>query len=127
MDFAIIIPATSSAGALEPVGQMTFDAVGDIGNNIYLSLAVEKGSFFHRPDFGLRRRGRLKNTETTAALIRQDYLDALQWLVETGRAKSVEVFVERDRRQDLSRLKVLIEATQADGRTVTFTTFREVV
>jgi phage gp46-like protein len=127
MDFAITIPSVSSAGSPEPVGQMTFDAVGDIGNNIYLSLAVEKGSFFHRPEFGLRRRGRLKNTAPAAALIRQDYLDALRWLVDTGRAKSVEVFVERDRRQDLNRLKVLIEAVQADGRTVTFTTFREVV
>jgi len=35
--------------------------------------------------------------------------------------------VERDRTQDLGRLKVLIEAVQADGRTVTFTTFKEVV
>ncbi len=106
---------------------MSFDEAADIGNNIYLSLAVEKGAFFHNPAFGLRRRGRLKNTETTAGLIRQDYLEALRWLVDTGRAKSVEVFVERDRTQDLGRLKVLIEAVQADGRTVTFTTFKEVV
>ena len=106
---------------------MTFVEAGDIFNNIYLSLAVKKGSFFHNPEFGLRQRGRLKNTEATAALLRHDYLEALQWLIDTGRAKSVEVFVERDRLQDLSRLKVLIEAVQADGRTVTFTTFREVV
>lgn len=124
MDFAIAIPAVSST---EPLGRMTFDEAGDIGNNIYLSVAVEKGSFFHNPAFGLRRRGRLKNTATTAALIRQDYLEALRWLVDTGRARSVEVFVERDRTQDLGRLKVLIEAVQADGRTVTFTTFKEVV
>lgn len=126
MDFAITISPSSAPGSV-PIGEMTFDAVGDIGNNIYLSLAVEKGSFFHRPEFGLRRRGRLKNTEATAALIRQDYLDALRWLVDVGRAKSVEVFVERDRTQDLNRLKILVEAVQADGRTVTFTTFREVV
>ena len=120
MDFAITTPADNQA-------QMTFNEVGDIFNNIFLSLTVKKGSFFHNPDFGLRQRGRLKNTEATAALIRHDYKDALQWLIDTGRARSVDVSSERDRRQDLNRLKLLIEVVQADGRTVTFTTFREVV
>lgn len=120
MDFAITTPADGQA-------QMTFNEVGDIFNNIFLSLTVKKGSFFHNPDFGLRQRGRLKNTEATAALIRHDYKDALQWLIDTGRARSVDVSSERDRRQDLNRLKLLIEVVQADGRTVTFTTFREVV
>lgn len=120
MDFAITIPADGQA-------QMTFDEAGDIFNNIYLSVTVEKGSFFHNPGFGLRRRDRLKNTEATAELIRHDYKDALQWLIDTGRAKSVDVSAERDRRQDLNRLKLLIEVVQADGRTVTFTTFKEVV
>lgn len=107
--------------------QMTFFEAGDIFNNIYLSLTVKKGSFFHNPAFGLRQRGRLKNTEATAALIRHDYKDALQWLIDIGRAKSVAVSSERDRWQDLNRLKLLIEVVQADGRTVTFTTYREVV
>jgi len=111
----------------ELTGAMTFDPATDITNNIYLSLTVEKGSFFHNPSFGLRQRGRLKNTETTAALIRHDYLDALQWLIDTGRAKSVDVYVERDRTQDLNRLKILVEVVQADGHKVTFETFREVV
>lgn len=118
MDFSITIQ--------EGRAQMTFAPASGIFNNIYLSLAVEKGSFFHNPGFGLRRRDRLKNTEATAALIRHDYLDALQWLVDTGRARSVDVAVERDRRQDLTRLKLLVEVVQTDGRVVTFTTFREV-
>lgn len=119
MDFAINMQ--------EGMGQMTFTPADDIFNNIYLSLTVEKGSFFHNPNFGLRQRGRLKNTETTAALLRHDYLEALQWLVDTGRAKSVAVWVERDRRQDLNRLQLLCEVMQADGRTMTFETFKEVV
>lgn len=119
MDFAITLQ--------DGQAQMTFDEAGDIFNNIYLSLTVAKGSFFHNPDLGLRQRGRLKNTEATAALIRHDYKDALQWLIDTGRAKSVDVSSERDRRQDLNRLKLLVEVVQADGRTVTFTTFRGVV
>lgn len=120
MDFAITILEDGQA-------RMTFDETGDIFNNIYLSLTVPQGSFFHNPAFGLRQRGRLKNTEATAALIRHDYKEALQWLIDTGRAKSVDVSSERDRQQDLNRLKLLTEVVQADGRTVTFTTFREVV
>ncbi len=119
MDFAITLQ--------DGQAQMTFSEAGDIFNNLYLSLTVGKGSFFHNPAFGLRQRGRLKNTKATAALIRHDYQEALQWLIDTGRAKSVDVSVERDRRQDLNRLKLLVEVVQADGRTVTFTTFKEVV
>jgi phage gp46-like protein len=121
MDYAIAI----ENGAL--AGSMTWDACTTLSNNIYLSLAVERGSWWHNPAFGLRRRERMKNTATTAALIRHDYLDALQWLVDTGRAQSVAVAVEQDWTVDLHRLKIQVEVVQADGRVATFETFREVV
>lgn len=105
---------------------MTWGECTTLANNVFLSLAVERGSFFHRPGFGLRKRGRMKNTAATAALIRHDYLDALQWLIDLGRAKSVKVAAERDRTVDLHRLKISIEVEQADGRVLTFETFREV-
>lgn len=108
-------------------GAMSFDQATDLTNNIFLSLTVAKGSWFHNPGFGLRQRSRMKNTETTAALIRHDYEEALQWLLDTGKAKSVEVWVDRDRIQDLNRLKLLVEVVQADGRKVSFETFTEVV
>ena len=108
-------------------GAMSFDPATDLTNNIFLSLTVKKGSWFHNPSFGLRQRDRLKNTENTTSLIRHDYIDALKWLLDTGRAKSVEVWVERDRTQDLNRLKILVEVVQADGQKVTFETYREVV
>ena len=119
MDFSITMQ--------DGLPQMSFDQSNDLFNNIYLSVTVVKGSFFHNPDFGLRSRGRLKNTAATAALIRQDYLDALQWLIDIGRAKSVEVTAERDLLQDLSRLKLLVSVTPTDGGPpVTFTIFKEV-
>jgi hypothetical protein len=37
------------------------------------------------------------------------------------------VYSQRDRTQDLHRLKLLVEVTQADGRQVSFDTFVEVV
>jgi phage gp46-like protein len=121
MDFSLIIDNQTGAA------DMSFDQCTDLLNNIYLSLTIIKGTWFHRRDFGIVRRERMKNTEQTARLIRQDCLEALQWLLDTGRAASIDVAVERDRSQDLNRLKLAVQVQQADGRVITFTTFREVV
>ena len=119
MDYAITLQ--------DGLASMSFDPPAGIFNNVYLSLTVPRGSFFHNTSFGLRQRGRLKNTPATAALIRQDYLEALQWLINTGRAKSIAVEVQQKPQQDLFRLALLVTVTQADGRVLTFTTFKEVV
>lgn len=121
MDFKIYTEDT--------VGQMTFDKADNIFNNVFLSLMIEKGSFFQNPDFGSRLHllKRAKNTEKTAALAEEYCKEALQWLIDTGRAKKIEVFTQRDRLQDLNRLKLLIEVTQSDGKPVSFETFVEVV
>lgn len=121
MDFAIVID--NQAGTAD----MSFDQADSIINNIYLSLTVIKGTWFHRPGFGVARRERMKNTLQTARLIQQDCQEALQWLIDTGRATTVDVAAERDRTQNLNRLKIAVQVQQADGNIVTFTTFREVV
>lgn len=121
-DFAIIIDENAN-------GKMTFDPSGDIMNNIYLSLAIRRGSWFQNPQFGSRLHllHREKNTEKTAALAEEYCKEALQWLIDCGRATKVNVYSERDRTQNLDRLKILVEVTQADGRQVTYTHFVEVV
>ena len=98
-------------------------------NNIYLSLIVRRGSFFQNTDFGSRLHllKRAKNTEKTAALAEEYCKEALQWLIDTGRATKINVYTQRDRLQDLNRLKLLAEVTQADGRQVSFETFVEVI
>lgn len=113
----------------DAIGQMTFDKADNIFNNVFLSLMIEKGSFFQNPEFGSRLHllKRAKNTEKTAALAEEYCKEALQWLIDAGRAKKIEVFTQRDRLQDLNRLKLLVEVTQADGRQVSFETFVEVV
>lgn len=122
-DFAIVIDNQTGhadlADGLSPVSTLM--------NNIFLSLTIIKGTWFHRTEFGIERRERLKNTVGNARLVQQDCQKALQWLLDTKRATSIDVFVERDRIQDLSRLKILVQARQADGRVVTFITFKEVV
>ncbi len=113
----------------DAIGQMTFDKADNIFNNVFLSLMIEKGSFFQNPEFGSRLHllKRTKNTEKTVALAEEYCKEALQWLIDAGRAKKIEVFTQRDRLQDLNRLKLLVEVTQADGRQVSFETFVEVV
>jgi len=102
---------------------------GNLANNIYLSLTVRKGSFFQNPDFGSRLHllQRAKNTPRTEALAVEYCQEALAWLIDTGRVRKFEYFTERDKLQDPHRLKIIVEATKADGDVVSFTRFVEVV
>jgi phage gp46-like protein len=122
MDFKILTDE-------DAMGQMTFDPAEDIMNNVFLSLMVKRGSWFQNPEFGSRLHllQRAKNTEKTAALAEEYCKEALRWLMDTGRATRIDVHTQRDRTQDLHRLKFIVEVTQADGRQVTFERFVEVV
>jgi phage gp46-like protein len=121
VDFAIEISGSE--------GKMTFVKTATIMNNVYLSLMVERGSFFQNPDFGSRLHllKRSKNTEKTAALARAYCREALQWLKDIGRATDMEIATEIDKTQDPCRLKILVEVTEASGQKVSFTLFKEVV
>jgi len=124
MDFAITI--NNQTG----LGQMTYEKVTTLMNNIYLSLKVDKGSFFADTNFGSRLYllRRSKNTPTTMQLAVDYCKEALQWLIDESKASAVEVFAERDRLQDLHRLKLLIEVTPVSGADpVAFSTFIEVI
>lgn len=120
MDFNLTYD--NQTGAID----QTFDKATDILNNIIITLAIKKGTWWHDPQFGLTDRPRLKNTPATARLIKQDIEQALQWIIDTGRAKSILVETWRDDNQR-SRLNILITATQADGGVITYDTFKEVV
>lgn len=123
MDFSITIDNQTG------LGQMTFDKAATIMNNIYLSLKVQRGSFFADTSFGSRLHllQRAKNTEATARLAMDYCKEALQWMIDAGKIKSVEVYYERDRRQDLNRLKLLVEVTPLSGPAVSFSLFIEVI
>jgi phage gp46-like protein len=124
MDFAITI--NNQTG----LGEMTFDQATTLMNNVYLSLKVDQGSFFANTSFGSRLYllRRAKNTETTMRLAIDYCKEALQWLLDTKKATAIDVWAERDRTQDLHRLKLLIEVTPFSGADpVAFSTFIEVV
>lgn len=124
MDFAISI--NNRTGTAD----MTYDQDTTLMNNIYLSLMVRRGSFFADTSFGSRlhllQRG--KNTNRTMRLAIDYTKEALQWLIDAGKARTVEVWAERDRTQDIHRLKLLVEVTPVNSdQPVAFSTFIEVV
>jgi phage gp46-like protein len=125
MDFAIGVSDGSGMAAMT-WGKATD---GNLYNNVYLSLMIRRGSFFVDPEFGSRLHllHRAKCTARTEALATEYCKEALQWLIDAGRASKVDIYTERDPLQDPHRLKLLVEVTKTDGGTVTFETFVEVV
>jgi len=123
MDFAINIDNQTGTG------QMTFEKATTIMNNIYLSLMIRRGSFFADPAFGSRLHllEREKNTDRTAQLAVGYAKEALQWLIDTGKATAVDVYAERDKTQNINRLKLLVEVTQKNGERVPYSTFIKVI
>jgi phage gp46-like protein len=119
MDFAIAISGAD--------GQMTYEAVTDLANNIWLSLFTKRGSFFQDPGFGSRLYllRRQKNTAQKAALAKSYCQEALQWLLDSGRAVDINVLIEEDQ-TDVCRLNAQIGCTQANGQEITFGLFEGV-
>jgi len=106
---------------------MSFDKADTIFNNVYLSLTLRRGSWFQNPDFGSRLHLLKKNTPRAAALAESYAREALRWLLDAGKATVITVTAQRDTLQDLHRLKLWVEVTQADGRLIAFDHYVEVV
>ncbi|MBI5550754.1 MAG: phage GP46 family protein [Desulfobacterales bacterium] len=108
---------------------MSWERSDSIINNLWLSLMVPLGGFFAAPAFGSRLHllRREKLTPRTVALARQYCLEATRWLIDLGRATQIEVEAIADHTAATGRVLLKISAVQADGRTVTFSTFIEVV
>lgn len=123
MDFTIVID--NETGQAE----MTYDKTTTLMNHIYLSLMIRRGSFFAWPLFGSRLHLllRAKNTVQTAQRAEGYAKEALQWMIDEGRAKSVEVFTRRNASAN-GRMDLLIEVTPANGAPpVRYWTFIEVI
>ncbi|MDA8139534.1 MAG: phage GP46 family protein [Desulfobacteraceae bacterium] len=106
---------------------ITWGPVESIANNIWLSLNIPKGSFVFASDFGHRFYLVKKNTAQAPALLESLAREALQWLLDLGRAASIEVLAQRDPINHPNRLLLRGEVVQADGRRVPFEKFVEVV
>jgi phage gp46-like protein len=115
MDFQIQLNQGTNTGAL------VFAKNQDIRTNIFLSLSINKGSFFQNKDFGCELFKIKKITGPNILLAQQYVQDALQWLIQTGRATSITVIVEQDL-IDRNRLDIKISAIQPNGLIIKYTT-----
>jgi len=106
------------------IPQMTFEKDYSIRNNIFLSLTLARGAFFQDPTFGHRLNEVKKNTVNAPALVKEYAREALQWVIDTGRAKSITIETERGEKD---RINISVSAVEADGNEVKFETFYEVV
>jgi phage gp46-like protein len=118
MDFQI------SASGDGRTGTMQFQKNMDIKTGMWLSISTEKGTFFQDPGFGLTKM--TKVTDQDIPLYTGYIEEALDWLLQSGRAKSIDVLVERDL-QDVTRLNIKVQATQPNGLIVTYETYQRVI
>jgi len=121
VDFALTISRTDA--------QMSFDQTTTLGNNVFLSLMVKKGSFFQDPTFGslLYLLQRAKNTAKNEKLAISYAQAALAWLISSGRATKIDVTAVINPDWSIWAMKFDVQVFQASGQSVTFTIYTPVV
>lgn len=106
--------------ALDPITQdYTGARTETLGNAVYLRLMVPRGSWWADPALGSRLHllAREKDLARVAVLARQYATEALQPLLDDGRAREISVETERQP----GRLALAIRLHDAGGREQVFT------
>lgn len=119
MDFKILCDSQNPSGAL------TFEKNTDISTDIFLSIFTKKGSLFQRPDFGSDLWKIIKLSVTSLNLAKQYIESALTWLIRVGKAKSVNVLVEKDS-LNLGQMNIKVTVTQANGVEISYQMWKNV-
>jgi phage gp46-like protein len=95
-------------------------------NNLILSLYIRPGELLDHPSFGSRRHS-IKTVSTQTIKDLADYdRQATQWIVDAGRAKTIDIQTWRDDTNP-AVIRELITATLPDDTQVPFETFLRVV
>ena len=118
MDFAIIQGKNG-------VSEMSWVKSTDIGNLLYFSINIQKGTLFNDPDFGLDLSDLKKVTDSTVDIIKNRIEKAVKWIVDIKRAVYIDVIIEKNL-QTIGRIDISVTALQADGTPVELKTFRSV-
>lgn len=105
---------------------MLFEKSTDITTNIWLLTNLRKGAFFQNPELGNDLLNQVKLTDSTPAEAKQMIEEALTPLIQSGRAESIEVTVERDD-TDRTRLNYKVQAKQPDGLIINYDSWYPVV
>lgn len=115
MDFQIDLDRGHSTGS------MTFNKNTDIRSNIYFSLFINQGDWFYDPNFGSKLKTIKKITDSNLLLAKQYVEQALKWLLNTGKATSIEVICERDD-SNLNQIDMKITVYQPNSVTLFYKT-----
>jgi len=118
MDFAIVQGPNG-------VPEMSWEKPTNIGNLLYFSINIKKGTLFNNPGFGLDLSDIKKLTDEKLPLIQDRVEKSLKWILDIGKAREILVTVEKNI-QAIGRVDIFIKATQADGTPVDLSTFRSV-
>lgn len=105
------------------IGALTRDPAGGLANAVYLRLMTPLGSWFGDVTIGsrLHELQREKDLARVERLAKQYAEQALQPVLDDGRASSLVVSTRRDKDATASgRLLVVIEVTDARGQTHLF-------
>ena len=99
-------------------------------NKVFFSLEVPLGTFIGDTSFGSRLYllKRAKTTERTRRLAEDYAREALKWLTDESRAKSIDVSSEWLTKGQQKRLALYVEVTPPDSsKPVSYTTFIDVI
>ena len=105
--------------------EMSYDPDPSIATDLLLSAMVPQGSFFLAPSLGLRPLPK-KLTDGTIGLVRDYFRESAKWLLDAGKAKSIDVIAERDD-DERGRVNVQETAVQANDNVAEFETFVGVI
>lgn len=102
------------------LGAPEHDPADGLANAVYLRLMTPRGSYWADPLMGsrLHELAREKDVARVAVLARQYAAQALQPIIDDGRAAAIDVTTEQPGN---GRLHLRIEVTRAGGDRVTFT------
>lgn len=101
-------------------GDYTGERCNDLHNAVFLRLQIRLGTYWANPAMGsrLHELERAKDTHQTRVLAQQYAEQALQPLIDDGRATAIDVTVSAPR---TGWLALDIRVTQADESVLTFT------
>lgn len=100
---------------------MSYDPDATIATDLLLSAMIEKGAWFFNRDFG-REKEPAKIRADTVKLVESTFKNAAKWLLDNGRAASIETTAKQDP-GDRTRIDILQEAKQANNQPAKFETF----
>lgn len=107
------------------IPEMSWEKSEDISTSLYLSLGISHGTLFNNIDFGLKLDDIKKVTVNNIELIKSRIENALQWMLDIGKVKTIDIIVERDSK-DINRIDIKVEAVQIDGTPINISMFRTV-